>query len=226
MSYAKEVSIISMNYKFNRFSLNKSRSYQLNSHKQLGYPNGRSSRAILVTANSPAYRAELKADLLSLIKGVQRGVTADESDRAIIDQAASRLEKVSPNKDSLASPLINGKWRLVYTTSDSILGSKKPAPFRPWGPIYQYIDTSKMAALNTETAPFFNQVRAELTATSKSSVNAQFIFFKILGLIKVSAPASFKGTLDTTYLDFDMRISRGDKGNIFVLLMEEQGCFL
>lgn len=40
----------------------------------------------------------------------------------------------------------------------------------------------------------------------------QFKQFKVLGLLPVTAPASAKGKLDTTYLDKDLRISRGDKG--------------
>ena len=52
-------------------------------------------------------------------------------------------------------------------------------------PIYQYIDTSKMKALNRETAPFFNQVEADLTATSQTNVSVQFILFKLFGLVRV-----------------------------------------
>jgi len=55
-------------------------------------------------------------------------------------------------------------------------------------PIYQYIDTSCMKALNRETAPFFNQVQAELTATSKTNVAVQFTLFKIFGLVRQTTP--------------------------------------
>ena len=37
------------------------------------------------------------------------------------------------------------------------------------------------------------------------------------GLIRVTAPDSAKGKLDTTFLDEELRISRGDKGNLFIL---------
>lgn len=36
-----------------------------------------------------------------------------------------------------ASPLITARWRLIYTTSESILGKTRPSIFRPVGPIYQ-----------------------------------------------------------------------------------------
>jgi hypothetical protein len=41
--------------------------------------------------------------------------------------------------------------------------------------------------------------------------------FKIFGLIPVNAPPSARGELAVTYLDEDLRVSRGDKGNLFVL---------
>jgi PAP_fibrillin len=54
---------------------------------------------------------------------------------------------------------------------------------------------------------------------SESLVNVQFKQFEI-GALKIKAPAKARGALDTTYLDSEMRLSRGDKGNIFVLIKE------
>eukprot|EP00887_Chlorella_sp_A99_P002132 scaffold21.g2132.t1 len=94
-------------------------------------------------------------------------------------------------------------WELLYTTSDSILGTNKPAFLRPSGPIYQ--------------------VSAELIPESASRVKVRFLEFKLLGLIPVRAPPSAAGELDVTYLDEDLRISRGNRGNLFVLRMQDRG---
>ncbi len=58
---------------------------------------------------------------------------------------------------------------------------------------------------------------ATLKPLSKSKVAVQFQTFYILSLIPIKAPPTARGELDITYLDEDLRISRGDKGNLFVL---------
>lgn len=64
------------------------------------------------------------------------------------------------------------------------------------------------------------KVKAALTPTSPSAVDVQFLQFRI-GPLRIKAPESAKGSLDTTFVDEEMRISRGDKGNLFVLTKPE-----
>lgn len=170
---------------------------------------------------------ELKEALLSKIATVERGASASEDDKEEIDRLAQKVENTQKRKNALETEEINGKWELMYTTSASILGLTKPKIFQPSGPIYQTIDAKNLRAFNSESAPFFNQVSAELTPTTKSSVDVQFKKFGLFGgLIKINAPESAKGKLDTTFVDEDLRISRGDKGNLFVLLMRDRSANL
>ena len=170
---------------------------------------------------------ELKEALLSKIATVERGASASEEDKEEIDLLAQKVENTQKRKNALETEEINGKWELMYTTSASILGLTKPKIFQPSGPIYQTIDARNLRAFNSESAPFFNQVSAELTPTTKSSVDVQFKKFGLFGgLIKINAPESAKGKLDTTFVDEDLRISRGDKGNLFVLLMRDRSANL
>lgn len=170
---------------------------------------------------------ELKEALLSKIATVERGASASEEDKEEIDLLAQKVENTQKRKNALETEEINGKWELMYTTSASILGLTKPKILQPSGPIYQTIDAKNLRAFNSESAPFFNQVSAELTPTTKSSVDVQFKKFGLFGgLIKINAPESAKGKLDTTFVDEDLRISRGDKGNLFVLLMRDRSANL
>ena len=126
------------------------------------------------------------------------------------------LERQNPTKNVLGEEL-SARWKLLYTTSDSILGSNRPAFLRPNGTIYQSINAGSLKARNQETWPFFNAVEAELIPMNKRKVMVQFKKFFIGGFIPVTAPESAKGELEITYLDEDLRISRGNKGNLFIL---------
>jgi hypothetical protein len=176
------------------------------------------------TASTPDAHArdDAKKALLSAIEPLERGVKASDEEKARVDALATALEALNPNPNSLAAPCINGEWELVYTTSASILGTNKPAFLRPSGRIFQTIDAESLRARNRETWPFYNAVAAELTPTSSSAVKVQFKkFFVFGGLIKVTAPERARGALDITYVDDEVRVSRGDKGNLFVLTMHD-----
>ncbi|CAK9063165.1 unnamed protein product [Durusdinium trenchii] len=51
----------------------------------------------------------------------------------------------------------------------------------------------------------------------KTTVGVRFKTFTLFGLIPVPAPENATGILQVTYLDDDLRLSRGDRGNLFVL---------
>lgn len=82
---------------------------------------------------SPAARSAAKQEVLQSIQGLNRGVTATKDDVAAVEAAVRKLERLNPTPGALASPLVNGKWELVYTTSVSILGSNRPPFLRPLG---------------------------------------------------------------------------------------------
>lgn len=165
-------------------------------------------------------------ELLSLCKEAQRGLASPEGSeaRAKIMKLVEELEKMNEIKEPLKSSLVNGNWDLKWTTSDSILGTKRSKWRRPRSdrPIVQMIDAVNLKAANYEPRKFLwinyqNSVEAVLEPTSPSCTNVIFKKFRIGRLFSIKAPARARGVLDTTYLDDSMRISRGDKGNIFVL---------
>lgn len=162
--------------------------------------------------------SKIKTKLINLCIKTQRGLIETPEERKEILDLFEKLEKLNPRKDSLSSEYLSAVWQLEYTTSDSILGR---GGFKKIGEILQVIDTKKLVAENSEVISFFGipiprKVNSILTPLSKSKVRVQFQVFTI-GPLKIKAPASAVGELDITYIDKDTRLSRGDKGSIFVL---------
>ncbi|XP_052148465.1 probable plastid-lipid-associated protein 4, chloroplastic [Oryza glaberrima] len=161
----------------------------------------------------------LKEELLAAIRPLDRGVDATAEDKERVEKIVQQLEEVNQVKEPLKSDLLNGKWELLYTTSESILQPQRPKFLRPFGTIYQAINTDTLRAQNMETWPYFNQVTANLVPLNSRRVAVRFDYFKIFNLISIKAPGSGKGELEITYLDEELRASRGDKGNLFILKM-------
>ncbi|KAL9451290.1 hypothetical protein AB3S75_012949 [Citrus x aurantiifolia] len=160
-----------------------------------------------------------KEELFQAIKPLDRGAEASPEDQARVDQIARKLEAVNDIKEPLKSNLLNGKWELLYTTSQSLLQTKRPKFLRPNGKIYQAINIDTLRAQNIETWPFFNQATANLVPLNSKRVAVKFDYFRIAGLIPIKSPGSGRGQLEITYLDEELRISRGNRGNLFILKM-------
>jgi hypothetical protein len=188
-----------------------------------------------------------KAELLEAIAGKNRGLLATETDKTAILAAVARLEDRNPNPRPLeASNLLNGNWRLLYTTSNSLLNFGR-FPLLPLGQIYQCIRTATAKVYNiaeVSELPFLEglvSVGARFEPVSERRVDVRFER-SILGLRRVigyQSPNDFiqqieagkkftaidfsidsrnqRGWLDITYLDNDLRIGRGNEGSVFVL---------
>lgn len=192
-----------------------------------------------------------KAELLEAIAGKNRGLLATEIDNVRVLSAIQQLEDYNPTpKPVEAKELLEGNWRLLYTTSKGILGLDR-FPLFKLGQIYQCIRTAEAAVYNIAEIiglPFLEgivSVVAKFEPVSASRVNVRFER-SIIGLQRFFAyqsPSQFiqqieagkkffpldfgidsreqQGWLDTTYLDEDMRVGRGNEGNVFVLTKEK-----
>jgi hypothetical protein len=188
-----------------------------------------------------------KALLLEMIAGKNRGLLATETDKVAILSAIAQLEDFNPNPRPLEVPqLLEGNWRLLYTSSDELLGIGR-FPLLQLGQIYQCIRVADRKVYNiaeVQSLPLLEglvSVAAEFEPVSEKRVNVKFNRF-IIGsqrFIGYQSPDSLiadiergkkfiaidfslqardqKGWLDITYLDEDLRIARGNVGSVFVL---------
>ena len=83
--------------------------------------------------------ADLKAELFKLLAPTNRGILASESQRSLIEAAVARLETLNPTaQPTSAASLLDGDWRLLYTTSQELLGTDR-VPVVQLGNIYQCV---------------------------------------------------------------------------------------
>lgn len=183
------------------------------------------SAAINIYSFIPRFyqRNLLKRNILSSARKLQRGLTGSSVDNDNIISLIKRLEKLRPSKSksALISPYLDGVWNLEYTSGEKLLG--KNSLHKRIGNILQILNVKKLTAENKETVKYFGVVpvtqsfTADLSILSPSKVSVTFKKFQF-GPITIPAPPNFvKGTLEITYLDKDFRLSRGDKGSVFVL---------
>lgn len=188
-----------------------------------------------------------KTALLEAIAGKNRGLLASDLDKVAILAAIAQVEDRNPTPRPLeATELLEGNWRLLYTTSQELLKIDQ-LPLLKLGQIYQCIRTRDARIYNVAEVyglPFLEglvSVAARFEAVSDRRVQVKFERL-ILGLQRLanyrsanefvqqleanqSLPAidislnnrEQSGWLDTTYLDQDMRIGRGNEGSVFVL---------
>ena len=194
---------------------------------------------------------DAKARLLEAVAGKNRGLLATETDRVKVLTAIEQVEDHNPTANPLvAKELLEGDWRLLYTTSRGILGLDR-FPLLQLGQIYQCLRTGEARLYNIAEivgVPFFEgivSVAADFEAISERRVSVRFNRY-ILGLQRLldyRSPSQFiaaiesgkkflpldfslesrerQGWLETTYLDEDLRIGRGNEGSVFVLAKEK-----
>lgn len=188
-----------------------------------------------------------KSTLIEAIAGKNRGLLATESEKQAILIAIASLEERNPTPRPVeAAELLEGDWRLLYTTSSGLLNIDR-FPLLKLGQIYQSIRVKTSSVYNIAEIyglPYLEglvSVAAQFEPLSERRVQVKFQR-SILGLqrlISYQSPASFiaqieqsqkftaldfaldsreqQGWLDITYLDRDLRIGRGNEGSVFVL---------
>ncbi|ELS00014.1 PAP/fibrillin family protein [Gloeocapsa sp. PCC 73106] len=192
-----------------------------------------------------------KTALLEAIAGQNRGLLATEADKVRVLSLFQQLEDENPYPLPFqALNLLDGNWRLLYTTSRGILGLNR-LPLLQLGQIYQYLRAEQGILYNIAEIvgiPLLEgvvSVCARFEVVSERRVNVRFERSVIVlqRLINYRSPLNFieeieggkkfppidfnisnreqKGWLEITYLDEDIRLGRGNEGNIFVLAKEK-----
>jgi hypothetical protein len=193
-----------------------------------------------------------KTDLMAMLADKNRGIRANHTEQQEILAAVAVVEKTNPTLLPLATPdLLGGDWRLLYTTSAGLLNLGR-IPFAQLGSIYQCIRPATSSVYNIaeiQSLPYLSSlvsVVAKFQPISQQRVQVNFVrsIIGLQGLLGYQSPATFidrislpqpllaidlpinspnrESWLDITYLDENLRISRGNQGSVFVLTKDDQ----
>ncbi|MEH2293535.1 PAP/fibrillin family protein [Nostoc sp.] len=188
-----------------------------------------------------------KAALIDAIALTNRGLLATQVQKQAILAAIANLEDFNPTPRPVeASNLLDGNWRLLYTTSKALLNLDR-LPLYKLGEIYQCIRVETTSVYNIAEIyglPYLEglvSVAAKFDPVSDRRVQVKFqrSIIGLQRLIEYNSPVTFiqqieagrkfpaidfpinsdkqQGWLDITYIDHDLRIGRGNEGSVFVL---------
>lgn len=137
-------------------------------------------------------QADLKKAVLDLLRPLDYGrkIVKDQQAQLNVDQEVQLLEKLNTCSTPALDMRLNGLWRLVYTTSKSILGVSRPTCLRPTI-MEQLIDLDGRRVQNKERVQLGPlhidiAIEAEITDVTQSRVTVQFDKFVFFGLVPIS----------------------------------------
>ncbi|MBN3886807.1 MAG: PAP/fibrillin family protein [Nostoc sp.] len=188
-----------------------------------------------------------KAALMDAIALTNRGLLATQAQKQAILAAIANLEDFNPTPRPVeASNLLDGNWRLLYTTSKALLNLDR-LPLCKLGQIYQCIRVETSSVYNIAEIyglPYLEglvSIAAKFEPVSGRRVQVKFerSIIGLQRLIEYNSPVTFiqqieagrkfpgidiavnsdkqQGWLDITYIDNDLRIGRGNEGSVFIL---------
>lgn len=174
-----------------------------------------------VTSTGDAKKALLE-ELMPLNFG--RSVIDNPERMQEIEHMIQKIEATNKSLNPCSDPNLFGVWDMVFTTSKGILNVRTPS-FLQSTRIVQQFNAEELNGQNAEEVylgplKLTNVVNLELKPVSPNRIDVNFVQFVVCGFLKFNVRENkrFTGWLEVTYLDDDMRISRGHLGNVFVLV--------
>ena len=172
---------------------------------------------------------------------VSEGLSGSAPDRAVLGEILLSLEAQNPTKSPATSPLLNGKWRIVYATGASpglkalqlVLKGAKRAPKSPSGAdlvdfqdAYLQIKEEQPRAetsVRSRFLSFENTVKLQSKSEAESAIRrvetyeaAESEYMSLR--LPFQSPLQYKRSLLISYLDDEILIVRDAMGRPDILL--------
>jgi len=150
-----------------------------------------------------------KSKLLETIAPLNRGLSATPQDQQAILAQIIQLEERNPTPNPTTAPsLLEGDWRLLYTTSQELLGIDR-FPLLQLGKVYQSIRLDNQRVFNIaelEGIPLLEgivSVAAQFEIVSEKRLNVQFQrgVFGLRNFLAYRSPSQF-------IMDFEQKLAQ------------------
>jgi PAP_fibrillin len=189
----------------------------------------------------------LKEDLLKMLANKNRGIGANVAEKQAIEREVAAVEATNPNPQPLQRPdLLEGDWRLVYTSSTSLLNLDR-LPLSQLQDIYQCVRMARSSIYNIaeiRSLPYLSSVVSVVASFQPIDERRVQVDFRrsvagLQSMLNYNSVADWidrldsgekmwaadwsidnpkaNSWLDITYLDESLRIGRGNQGSVFVL---------
>ncbi|MEB3273717.1 MAG: PAP/fibrillin family protein [Prochlorothrix sp.] len=188
-----------------------------------------------------------KTQLLETLAGQNRGLFASPAQKELILDRIIQVEKCNPTRNpTRATKLLDGDWRLLYTTSGELLGTDR-VPLVQLGQVYQCIRVQSQQVFNIanlDASPLPGGLisvaaRFDVTTGQRLAIGFERFVVGLRPILGYQDPNQWieqlqtdrrflavdiklktgdrQGWIDVTYLDENLRIVRGNEGSVFVL---------
>jgi len=217
----------------------------------------------MVPSSSISQVAALKTMLLCKVAPLDRGVAASSKDRMAVEEATSALEDAfaapggGADCDNPIDEQINGKWRLVYSSTfagqgggtQGFTGSPTGGGPLQLGQVFQRIQARKkvvdnIVEIRTPSVWPFPDITGSATLSHSLNLKGpktieitfENVTVRVGGALRGirplappqlpeqfrPPPALRSGSFATTFVDSEMRVSRGDRGELRIFVKTDK----
>jgi L-ascorbate metabolism protein UlaG (beta-lactamase superfamily) len=174
------------------------------------------------TAKSKAQ--QLKRDLLKKVAPLRCGAAMTKAEEAEVLAIVEELKPLNPTPATSASPLINGRWDLLWTTEKEQLFFVEKGLFGSgFVAAKQDIDVASGRLQNLIEFEKGDYFKVSSSLSSEPPVRCNFVFGSCVckrGPLEVPLPPVGKGWFDTVYLDDTLRIAEDIRGDTLIVARE------
>ena len=186
------------------------------------------SRVALAKGKLPAHPLVLKQTIADLAAGKKNGLKCTPAEAGELDEIICMLEAQNPTTAPAESPLLDGTWKLLYTTTKGGSAGKLGPLTGNVLQVFSYDDGCYSNVLKIPPIRATLDAHWEVMDQSRWKVIFDRITFRILGLKVASKPfpPSQNGVWRMTYLDDSFRVLRAsgsntpEEENVYVLVNE------